>query len=131
VVSAWPTAGVRNRPVTPVRDPLDPTSATRAAPSRVSRSASAVLRVRHPIASRFVAKPLVTTLGAGTGTRTPGLLITSNLKLSGVLTGPIVHDTRIALEREPPSYQLSWRAARRRSCPQPSAQQSPIPPRGL
>jgi hypothetical protein len=50
--------------------------------------------------------------GAGTGTRTPGLLITSNPTLNGVLTGPIAGSTRIAWERKPQSYQLNLRASR-------------------
>jgi hypothetical protein len=51
--------------------------------------------------------------GAGTGTRTPGLLITSNPRLSGVLTGPIAASTPITQQRKPPSYQLYRRASRR------------------
>ena len=58
------------------------------------------------------AKSLVSDPGAGTGTRTPGLLITSNLTLSAVLTSATVHGTRITRERKRQSYQLSWRAAR-------------------
>jgi hypothetical protein len=50
--------------------------------------------------------------GAGTGTRTPGLLITSNPRLSGVLTGPIAAITPITRERKRQSYQLSWRVTR-------------------
>jgi hypothetical protein len=73
----------------------------------MSRCTSAVLAVSSIDRPWSVAKPLVTMLGAGTGTRTPGLLITSNLGVSGVLTSAIVHGTRIALERRAPSYQLS------------------------
>jgi hypothetical protein len=46
---------------------------------RVIRCASAVLRVRRPIESRFGAKQLVTIVGAGKGIRTLDLLITSEL----------------------------------------------------
>ena len=88
---------------------------------RVIRCTSAVLGIRRPIASRSVVKLPVTMVGAGTGTRTPGLLITSNLNLSGVLSRPIAGGTRIARKRKRQSDQLSWRAVRRRGCPQGSA----------
>jgi hypothetical protein len=64
------------------------------------------------LASTYNAKSLVTMLGAGKEIRTPDLLITSNLGLNGVLTATIAGGTLIALERKPPSYQLSWHAAR-------------------
>jgi hypothetical protein len=47
---------------------------------------------------------------AGKGIRTLDLLITSNFRLSGVLTGPIAGGTPINRERKPQSYQLNWRA---------------------
>src|ERR1039457_4488864 len=75
-------------------------------------STSAVLTIRGARAPQFAASSLVTRLGAGTGTRTPGLLITSNPTPSAVLTSATVHGTRITRERKRQSYQLSRRAAR-------------------
>ena len=75
-------------------------------------SASAVLLGWPRLATTSDAKSLVTRLGAGTGTRTPGLLITSNPGPSAVLTGSIAGSTRIAWERKPQSYQLNLRASR-------------------
>jgi hypothetical protein len=43
-----------------------------------------------------------------------------------VLTGATACGAPITRERKPQSYQLSWRAARRRGCPQPSTGQPPI-----
>ncbi len=60
---------------------------------RLICSTTAVLTPRATCESQFVASSLVTRLGAGTGTRTPGLLITSNLELSGVLTRATVYGT--------------------------------------
>jgi hypothetical protein len=84
----------------------------RAAARRMIRCTSAVLGVRRPIASRFGANSLVTMLRAGTGTRTPGLLITSNPAVSAVLSGPIAGGRRNAAERRAPSYQLNLRPSR-------------------
>ncbi len=78
---------------------------------RVIRCASAVLRVRRPIESRFGAKQLVTIVGAGKGIRTLDLLITSNLEVSGVHTRADACAAPKRAERQTPSYQLSWRAA--------------------
>jgi glycosyltransferase involved in cell wall biosynthesis len=77
-------------------------------------SVSAVLRGCPSLASPRHAKSLVSDVGAGTGTRTPGLLITSNRGPSGVLTGPIGGRAPSTRERERQSYQLSWHASRRR-----------------
>jgi hypothetical protein len=88
---------------------------------RMICSTSAVLTPRATCASQSVAKPLVRMLRAGTGTRTPGLLITSNLKLSGVLTSALACAARSRRERKPPSYQLSCRATRCHRRPQGSA----------
>jgi hypothetical protein len=55
------------------------------------------------------AKPLVTMLGAGTGTRTPGLLITSNPSPSAVLSRATAGSVPSPAERQRPSYLLSVR----------------------
>jgi len=55
-------------------------------------------------------KALVSDVGAGTGTRTPGLLMTSNLSPSAVLNSPSTSGTPTARERRAPSSQLSWPA---------------------
>ena len=73
-------------------------------------SASAVLFGCPRVASTGRAKALASDVGAGTGLEPRGLLITSNLRLSAVLTGPIASRAPITRERKPQSYQLSWRA---------------------
>jgi len=109
----WPSPGRVLTPELAVAGPNDEPPKRRSAVQRVVGLTSAVLGVHRAIEARLVASSLVMTSGAGTGTRTPGLLITSNLEVSAVLTNAIVHGTRIAPERKPPSYQLSSRAARR------------------
>jgi hypothetical protein len=77
--------GPKQPTIPPRKAPCRTADHQRAAARRMIRCTSAVLSVRCPISSQFGANSLVTMLRAGTGTRTPGLLITSNPRLSAVL----------------------------------------------
>ena len=116
--------------VAPGPNPEPVTVTTSGGVRRVSRSASAVLFGWPRVTSTDRAKSLVRMLRAGTGTRTPGLLITSNLEVSGVHANAILYGTWIDAERKPPSYQLSWRATRRQTCRPSSTDRASISPAG-